>query len=180
MEVTADTPVSSITIQSLSFDAPQPYKAGPRTLTEGEASALNQTLAENLRNNFAVKIQDKKNAYKEANKLPDDAEVASDQLDKEELDAMFADYAKDYEFGVRKGGGRGRAPADPVEREAYNIALSRVKDKLKSNNITVSSVSGEQMDEFVKSVLAKYPEIKDEAARRVQVASSITIGDLSL
>ena len=55
-----------------------------------------------------------------------------------------------------------------------------MKDKLKSNNITVSSVSGEQMDEFVKSVLAKYPEIKDEAARRVQVASSITIGDLSL
>lgn len=180
MKLNADTPTTPLTIQGMSFDAPQPYKAGAYELSEGEASALNQTLAENLRNNFAVKIQAKKDEYRETNKLPEDAEVANDQLDKEELDGLFATYAADYEFGIRRGGGRGRAPADPVEREAYNIALSRLKDKLKSSGIAVSSVPTEQMDEFVKTLLTKYPEIREEAARRVKVASSISIGDLTL
>jgi hypothetical protein len=175
----ADQPVTNITIQGLEFEAPQPYVAGVHTLTEGEASALNQTLAENLRNNFAPSIKSAVAEYRKANGLPDDAEVAVTSLDFDALDAAFQKYADEYEFGVRKAGGI-RTPTDPVAREAHRIALDKVKTALNAKNVKLSSVPKEKMAELVKQVLTKYTEITEEAKRRVTATAEIALEGLGL
>lgn len=171
--------VANITIQGLEFEAPQPYKAGPRELTEGEASALNQTLAENLRNNFAPRIKAAQAEYRKANNLAEDAEVAVTSLDQEKLAEDFEKYASEYKFGVRTAGGP-RTPSDPVGKEAHRIALAKVKTALKAKNIAADSVSKEKMAEYVKQVLDKYPAIREEAERRVQAAGSVAVEELDV
>jgi hypothetical protein len=178
--VVEGVPTTSITVQGLSFDAPQPYKSGPRELTEGEASALNQTLAENLRNNFAPKVKLAMEEYRKANGLAEDAEVGVDQLDHDSLVESFDKYADEYEFGIRRAGGGVRAPANPVEREAIRIATSKVREALKKKGLKLDSVSKERMAEFVQSVLTKYPDIREEAKRRVEATQAVAVEDLEL
>lgn len=171
--------MGSITIQGLEFNVDYPYSSGPIELTAGEASALNQTRAENLRNNFAARIKSMIEEYREANKLADDEEIATSVLDKDTLDKEFAEYASNYEFGVRQLGGGGRVPMDPVEREAWKIAEQKVKEALKASNVKLTSVSKEKMTELVEAVIAKYPDITEEAKRRVAAVGSIVIEDLA-
>src|SRR4249919_972251 len=92
-----------ITIQGQAFRVPIRYSAG-HTLSEGEAGALNQTFHENLRNNFAKKV----------------AEGTEAGVGKDALQQQLDDYANDYQFGVRTGGGGFRG--DPVMTLAMNIA----------------------------------------------------------
>jgi len=175
----ANGTVTPITIQGLEFEAPQPYKPGTIELTEGEASALNQTLAENLRNNFAPRIKAAITEYRKANQMADDAEVPVSNLDKDALDEAFEKYANEYKFGVRTGGGP-RTPTDPVEREAFGIAREKVKEALRKKNIELTSVSKEKMGEYIKQVLEKYPAIREEAVRRVQTAASVAVEELEV
>jgi|SRR5215469_267820 len=170
--------MGSITIQGLEFNVDYPYSPGPQELTPGEASALNQTRAENLRNNFAAQIKALIEEYRETNKLPDDEEISPTVLDKDSLDKAFAEYADKYEFGVRQLGG-GRVPMDPVEREAWKIAEAKVKEALKASNVKLTSVSKEKMSELIEAVIAKYPDITEEAKRRVSAVGAIVIEDLN-
>jgi len=171
---------TQITVQGLTFDAPQPYKSGPVTLTEGEASALNQTLAENLRNNFAPQVKKAIEEYKKANSVAEDVEVGVDQLDHEALIEAFDKYADEYEFGIRRAGGGTRTPADPIGREAHRIASTKVREALKKKGLKLDSVSKEKMAEFIQAVLAKYPEIREEAKRRVESVQSVAFEDLAV
>jgi hypothetical protein len=175
---TAPPTTGTITIQGLEFSVDYPYKSGTIDLTPGEASALNQTRAENLRNNFAAQIKQMLAEHRETNKIPETEEVAPSVLDKDELDKAFAEYSKNYEFGVRSLGGGGRLPTDPVEREAFDIASKKVREALKARNVKLTSVSKEQMQDMVEAVIAKYPDITEEAKRRVNAVSSIVIDDL--
>lgn len=179
MQVNEQTPHEGYTVQGLTFQMPQPYVTGPHELTEGEASQLNQVLAENLRNNFAAKIRAKIEAYKTANNIAEDQEVGVDVLDKDELDTEFAEYAAKYEFGVRQAGAGGpRAPADPVGKEAHKIAWDRIKTALTKKNIKLDSVSKEKRGELIEQTLAKYPAIREEAERRVNAVADIAIGEI--
>lgn len=101
----------SITIQGETFTVNPPYVAG-HVLKENEASSLNQTWAENIRNNFATKVK----AGTEAG------------IGKHVLQQQLDEYASKYEFGVRTGGGR---TTDPVEQEARAEAKKTVIEKLK-------------------------------------------------
>ena len=173
-----DAPITLITIQGIEFEVPQPYTEG-HVVTAGEASALNQTLAENLRNNFAPKVKAAAAEYRKTNNLAEDAEVAPSNLDSDALQADLDKYAETYEFGVRTAGGT-RTPMDPVGREAHRIATERVVAALKKNNIKLNSVSKEKMSELVTSTVAKYPDITAEAKRRVEAASSFALEDIGL
>lgn len=179
MQVSESTPYADITVQGLTFSAPQPYAAGHQ-LTEGEASQLNQVLAENLRNNFAVKIRAKVAAHKKANNIPDEEDVGADVLDKDELDNEFETYFGEYEFGVRQASAGPRAPADPVGKEAFRIAWAKIKAALQTKNIKLDSVSKEKKDELIKSLLAKNPAIREEAERRVSATADIALADVDL
>lgn len=173
------TPVSNITIQGIAFEVDRPYKEGSHALTAGEAHALNQTRAENLRNNFAPTVRKAFDEYRKANSLPDDSEVAATAIDADALQGEFDKYAEKYAFAPGSGGGL-RTPVDPVQREAIRIATEKVKGALQAKNIKINSVSKDRMAELVQQVIGKYPDITAEAQRRVQAAGSIALDQIGL
>lgn len=164
-EITSDTARTEITIAGETFRVPQPYTAGV-VLNANEASALNQTYAENLRNNFASKVK----AAQEAGTFEHDV-----------LQGSLDDYANDYEFGVRTGGGRS---GDPVQVEAMAIARELVRKAIAKANAQDSSkpklsdVPASKISELAKGVLsrgdAKAEAIRDAARQRVEAAKEIT------
>ena len=58
--------MEQIIIQGVTFNVPTPYAEG-HVLATNEASALNQLLHENLRNNFASKVKAKRGDDAERN-----------------------------------------------------------------------------------------------------------------
>jgi hypothetical protein len=155
-----------IKIQDEMFDVPSPYVAGHQLL-ENEAGALNQLLAENLRNNFAAKVK----AAKE------EAAKNGTTIDLPTLQAELDTYAKDYQFGTRRASGAGDAslPKDPVLRQAHIMAREQIREKAKSLN---RKVDAETVNKMVPGFLEKMPGVMEEARRRVEAMQSISIAEL--
>src|SRR3954462_13657602 len=116
-EITSETPRSNITIAGKSFSVPEPYAEG-HVLTVNEAATLNQTYAENIRNNMASKVAAAIEAEKADTPVPYDHTAMQTAVD---------DYVANYEFGVRRG-----VTGDPVEREALNAARELVKNAIRT------------------------------------------------
>lgn len=123
-----------ITIQGHTFRVPIRYAAG-HTLTDGEAGALNQTFHENLRNNFAKKVSEGTDAGVSL-------EVLQQQLD---------DYANEYQFGVRTGGGGFRG--DPVMTLAMNISREMVRMAIKSKGLNLDDWPASRISTAAKALL---------------------------
>jgi len=138
MQFDSSTPRNEITIQELPFTVPAPFKAGHQ-VNENEAAALNQILAENVRNNFAAKIK----ASKEKNEAPPS---------QSDLDA----YVSEYEFGVRRGG-----TADPVMKEALALAKTAISAKLKAAG---KSVTAADLTALAEEAVDKHPQLLEKAA----------------
>lgn len=128
-----------ITIQGQTFKVPIRYAAG-HTLTEGEASALNQTLHENLRNNFAKKV----------------AEGVEAGIGLDVLQTQLDDYANDYQFGVRTGGGGFRG--DPVMTLAMNTAREMVRMAIKNKNLNQDEWPASRISQAAKALLDQQGE----------------------
>lgn len=143
-EITSETPRTTITIAGESFSVPQPYAEG-HVLNANEASALNQTYAENVRNNQASKVKE----HKEAGTF--DAEVFQGSID---------DYCDGYEFGVRTGGGRS---GDPVRQEAMNIMRDQVRQAIVKQGKKLADYSAKQISELA----AKNLDSGSDAAAKV-------------
>ena len=164
----ADAPRSEITIAGLALTVPAPFVEG-HVLRMNEASVLNQTYAENLRNNFASAV---KTAQEESKKsgVPVDLSVLQGKLD---------EYVNAYDFGVRKGGGA-HVVLDPVEREARKLAQERVKAALKKKGINLKDVAKEKLEELVTGVLDKYPVLREQAQRVIALKREIGQETMSL
>lgn len=151
-----------ITIAGKEFNVPSRYEEG-HELTAGEASALNQTYHENLRNNFAKKVKD----------AGENADLAALQA---ELDA----YAAAYAFGVRTPGtGAGRT-SDPVLSEAMRMAKKQIGDLIRTKGGKVSDYPADQISAAAKALLAR-PEgeqIMEVARQRVAEQKSLASADL--
>lgn len=150
-EITESTPRESYTIAEETFSVPLPYTSG-HVLNDNEAATLNQTWAENARNNFARKVKD----AKEAGTF--DLEVFQGQLD---------DYLANYEFGVRTGGGR---TGDPVMQEAMIIARDAVRKAIRGKGQNLTDYAAKEITDLAKQVIesGKYPEILEKARERVE------------
>lgn len=132
----------TITIAGKPFSVEARYAEG-HTLSANEASALNQVLFENLRNNFASK-----------------AKEGADQ-------AAFDAYASSYQFGVRTGGGGSR---DPIEQEAMSIARDTVRDAIKRAGKKLADYSAAAISAAATKLLeneSKGAEIRALAKERV-------------
>ena len=153
--------MEQITISGHSFNVPVRYEEG-HELTAGEASALNQTYHENLRNNFAKKVKD-------AGASPDTAALQA------ELDT----YANDYQFGLRVAGvGVSR---DPVLSEAMRIAKKQVGELIKKAGKKPSDYEPAAINAAAKGLIDKDPQILAIARSRVaeqQTLASEDVGDL--
>jgi len=132
--------MDQITIQGITFNVPDRYTEG-HVLTANEASALNQTYHENLRNNFAKQVKDVKG----------DAEEISDS-DLADLQAKLDAYAESYVFGVRSASGP-RAPADPVGKEAFSIAREAVKAAIRKKGLNPTNFEAKQIAELAQKAL---------------------------
>lgn len=167
-----------VTIQGVVFDLEDKYEAG-HTVNENEAGALNQTRAENLRNNFASVVKSaREDAARKANGLADDATPTDDQLNAvefdeatiDELKSKFNEVADKYEFGARGGGGT--RTTDPVEREAKRIAREKVEAAIREKYGKLSAVASEKITELVNE-LAQREDIVALAKSNVESAKSI-------
>lgn len=123
-----------IVIQGQTFKVPLRYKAGD-TLKENEAAALNQTYHENLRNNFASRVRD---GVEEGKGL-------------DVLQQQFDDYANDYQFGVRTGGGGYRG--DPVMTLSMNIARELVRQAIKAKGLDTEDWPASRVSTTAKALL---------------------------
>ncbi len=165
-EASTSPATDQITIAGQVFAVPVRYSAG-MVLTDGEASALNQTYHENLRNNFAKVV-------KESRVVPPAAEgeePGTKELSEEDIAALQSQldaYAAEYQFGVRVASTR--TPVDPVEREALNLAKEAIRGKLKELKRTASA---EQVAELAAALVEKNPQLRAIAAQRVAAAQSI-------
>jgi hypothetical protein len=132
----------TITIAGKSFSIEPRYAEG-HTLTANEASALNQTYFENLRNNFATK-----------------AKEGADQ-------ASFNEYVAAYQFGVRSAGGS----RDPIEAEAMDLARESVRDAIKRSGKKISDYTAAAISAAAEKLLAKPDkgaELRELARQRVE------------
>lgn len=136
-----------LTIAGNTYTVMERYEEGME-LTAGEASALNQTLRENVRNNLSKK----------------------EGLTQEQVDA----YAVEYQFGIRVAGA-GRT-SDPVMAEYMRLAKAKIKEMLKTKGqkadgdaITAAAKNllerpaGQQLWELAKSRVAESQAIATDA-----------------
>lgn len=152
--------VTTITVAGVSLNAPRPFTSG-HVLSENEAGALNQLLAENLRNNFAGVV---KKAIEEVEGI--------ENLDIDALQTQFDEYADEYEFGQRRGS---RLPVDPVKRAAVEIARSLVRDALKAKGYKLSGKDAFPKDNFDNLVEAAAGSEKVLEMARAQVDGAQSI-----
>jgi hypothetical protein len=153
--------MEQITIAGHSFNVPVRYDEG-HELTAGEASALNQTYHENLRNNFAKKVKD-----------------AGATADLAALQAELDKYAEEYQFGVRTGGGGG-VSRDPVMSEAMRMAKKQLGDLIRAKGGKVSDYEPAAITTAAKNLLDR-PEgqaILETARKRVEEQKNLAAGDL--
>lgn len=144
-------PSEQITIGGNTYNVPLRYEEG-HELSAGEASALNQTFHENIRNNLAKQAKD-------------------GNLTQEAVDA----YAASYQFGIRSGG----ASRDPVQSEAMRIAKSKITAALKAAGKKVGDLETSQINEAAKALVERDPSITELAKARVAEQQQLAVGDLS-
>lgn len=141
----------TLTISGKSYNVEPRYAAG-HTLNDNEAAALNQTLYENLRNNFAKQ--------------------AKDGADQEAFDK----YASEYKFGVRSAGGG--STRDPVQAQAIAIAKDRVKTQIQKLGKKLSDFSAAKITELAQKLIEKDPSITELAKARVEELRSMATAEL--
>lgn len=125
MNIEPSSEIRPFTVQGIKLNIPAPFAAG-HTCTEGEASSLNQTLVENVRNNLAADIG-------ESIKKGESLDVQQKMVD---------EYVGEYEFGVRRGGLR---ETDPVEAAAREIALEFAKRAVRKSGKSLKDYGMDQL-----------------------------------
>jgi hypothetical protein len=163
--MTSDSTAPQLTVQGILFTMPgTPRYSEGHVLTAVEASVLNQTFAENLRNNWAGKLKAKLEAAAPGvgvADLPEDIISA--------LQSEFTAYAEGYTFGYRTP----RVQLDPVEHLARKLAKDLVVGALRKNGIDLKTVTKEKMEEYVSSLVEKRPDIRKEAAKRLKTQKAM-------
>lgn len=138
-------------IDGETFQLSNPYQAGHQ-LTEIEANVLNQVRSENIGNNLRAAVKDAK-----------EKRDKGDPTDFDGLKALVADYDEKYSFAL---GGGGAPRKDPVEREAYTLAVEFVKGDLAKKGRTWKQVpEGLTEEEWV----AKRDAVVDQVASRENI-----------
>jgi hypothetical protein len=178
-----DNGLKAITIQGVEFEVSQPYAEG-HACSEAEAKALNQTRAENIRNNMAKQVKAAKEeagADEEGNQKP----LSKAQL--KTLAEIVATYDAEYEFTLASVGG-GRASRDPIEIEANKIARSSIAAQLKKDGRTLKSVThdadGNEIEggaDRLAAAIAKVasdPKVVEAAKAAVREREKVASADL--
>lgn len=160
-----------ITIAKHVFSIPQPFAAG-HVMTEGEAKALNQTFAENIRNNMAKAVE---TAF---------GEKPTEELSPETIADYVSKYAESYQFTVGSVGSK--RVTDPLEVECRRIARTLLADALKAKGIAMSKVPEEAREAKIAEIAAR-PQVVTQAKKNIDsrkkmaesVLDGLDLGDAS-
>lgn len=125
-----------IVIQKVTVEITDPYAEG-HPLTAGEAKALNQTRAENIRNNMAAKA---KTLQSEDGSYTEEALAA--------FAAAVADYDAAYEFTLTSSGGA--RVVDPLEKECVSIARAAISAEIKRQGRKLKDIPKETIDALIE------------------------------
>jgi len=125
----------TITINKRLFRVKAPYAEG-HICNVHEAGALNQTMAENIRNNFATMMKTA-------------AEKEGRTLEQTDLDA----YMETYTFGARRS--RTGVVLDPVDVEEKKLAEIAVREAYKKHGTTVKAVGQEKFQAHVAMAIGE-------------------------
>lgn len=162
--------IRKVTIQGVVLGIADTYVGGEEiTLSDGEANALNQTRAENIRNNFASIVVKAKEAAEKDGVAVDEAAL------QKELDS----YAEGYEFGVRQSRAGGTTK-DPVLSEARKMASKMVKEMAARQGKKWADISDEKKDAAIAAVLERNPALMEQARVRVEAARAAADTDISI
>lgn len=153
----------SITVAGHIFEVAQPYAAGTHDLSEGEAAALNQVRAENIRNNMASRVKAAMKDAPEGTPLP------------AELVEEFAAYERDYAFAIRQPGQV--RETDPIAVEARKIARATLAAAIKAAGKSRKDYTDEQFENLLSAVAAK-DEVQKAAVKAVRERSKLAEGAL--
>lgn len=167
MEFAPDTPTGQFVIQGITLSIPKPFAEG-QVLKANEASVLNQTLAENIRNNLADKVGKAEEELK--------AKGADDEAVRKACQELVNGYLAVYSFGVRRAGGRS---VDPVEREAYSLAEEQVKAAIRQMGHKITAYK-DMLSDLVEQALADNPGFMKEAKAIVDRRKKATQGVINL
>lgn len=143
-------PTRTTGIAGHDFEVNQPYAAG-HVISEIEAKVLNQTRAENVGNNMRATVKE--------------------MLEKNEsLDAIRAKIAEyDAQYNFSMGGGGGRAPIDPLEKEIRRLAKAMVHDSIRANGKKLKDYTDEQL-EGAYDRAAQRDDVRAEAQKNLKAA----------
>ncbi len=161
---------TQVTISGVPFEVPEPFTEG-HVLRANEANVLNQTYAENIRNNFAGVVKKAQEKAKAEGREMSEGEVL-------ELATQLETYISEYDFGARRG--TPRAAVDPVTREALNIARAKVREALKKKGISLKDFDKEKLEALATDALQRYPQIVEQARTIVEAKRSIGVAALDL
>lgn len=160
-------------------------------LKANEAAAMNQLLAENIRNNVASIIRTAKlkaagwsdEQIKAAKAEQSGPVVEKTSLPPEtmaELQATIDEYVASYEFGVRSG-----RTKDPFEREVENVAKAILDDALKAAGRSPSKLFKDDRAKYDALLTRIITENREEIERRARAIMEqkaglgLDLGDLS-
>lgn len=159
-----EVPMKEITISGKTFAVAQPFTAG-HVLTEGEAKALNQVRAENIRNNMAASV---KIAY---------GDEPTAELSPETISKVVTDYDAQYVFTVGSVGTK--RTTDPLEAETIRLARTLLSDALKTKGIALSKVPEEARNAKIAEIAARpgvIAQAKKNLESRKKMAESVLDG----
>ena len=159
MDFQPEVQTKSITVQGFTLSVPVPYAEG-HTLTEAEAAVLNQTLAENLRNNFGSQIKKSREDLEAEGKAYNPSAV--------DLQSAFDAYVVEYEFGAKRGGGG--TVLDPIERKARSLAKEVIKRAIQNKGVKIKDVGAERITELADTYYTGNSEVLLEQAKEVLAA----------
>lgn len=148
-------PRKEITIAGQPFKVPQPFSEGD-VCDEGMANTLNQTLSENLRNNFAGNV-----------KAAVDALEDGETLDLDALQADLDEYFDGYDFGARTGGGR---TGDPVRTLARKMVRAKLEKQLKKQgrNFREEYPTAAEYNPVLDAVIERNPQVMEKAREIIE------------
>jgi hypothetical protein len=154
---------------SVTVQVPQPYTAGATTLSEGEASALNQIVAENLSNNLRAKIVE--------GQIDGEGKPTGEAHTDTTAQALVDEYLAEYELGVRRAGSGEPRVTDPVEREARRIAREKAKELIKAQG---GKPSDYDMAPITAAIFEANKDVLMKEGKRIVDAAAKASGGLDL
>ena len=163
-------PTRQITIQGHVFDVEDKYEEG-HVITPTEAGALNQTRAENMRNNFASVVKAAQVEARKEQNLDTDAEVTLSDATLATLREEFVEAVAAYEFGSR---GSGVRLVDPVQREARRLATDAVHNAIKAKHGKLDAVPKDEIAKLIEGYAQK-EDVQALAKQNLDAAKALAV-----